>query len=183
MKKSISHIFDESIIRSYDIRGVYNKTLFLKDAKIIGNVFGLEFKKDSTVNVAYDGRESSVELKEKLIEGLLEAGINVNEIGLGPTPLLYYSCFKLKADGGIMVTGSHNPKDHNGFKIVKNNSPFFGLDLKRIETNAKKFYLERIKGNRKKIDLKKDYVKRLFKDFEQKKKNQFSVGLWKWCGW
>ncbi len=169
MIKKITHIFDKSIIRSYDIRGVYKKTLFKEDAKIIGNVFGLEMDQGATVNVAYDGRNSSVELKENLIEGLLDSGVNVNEIGLGPTPLLYFSCFKLKADGGVMVTGSHNPKDHNGFKIVKKNSPFFGEDLKRIEKKARGFSLSRIKGHRRKIDLKEDYIKRLFKNFKQKK--------------
>ena len=55
--------------------------------------------------------------------------MNVNEIGLVPTPLLYYSCFELVADGGIIVTGSHNPKNHNGFKIVLNDKPFFGKNL------------------------------------------------------
>ncbi len=170
MKKTISHVFDETIIRSYDIRGVYKKTLFLDDAKIIGNVFGLEMDEGSTVNVAYDGRKSSFDLKDNLIYGLLEAGINVNEIGLGPTPLLYFSCYELKADGGIMVTGSHNPKDHNGFKIVKNNSPFFGDDLKRIEKNARKFSINRVKGKLKKINISEDYIKRLFKGFKQKKK-------------
>ena len=70
MKKTISHVFDETIIRSYDIRGVYKKTLFLDDAKIIGNVFGLEMDEGSTVNVAYDGRKSSKPLGKSMFCGI-----------------------------------------------------------------------------------------------------------------
>ena len=118
LTKFKSHSFHNTIIREYDIRGVYNETLFDKDAEILGNLFGLEVGINKTVNVAYDGRLSSINLKERLIKGLVDSGVNVNEIGLVPTPLLYYSCFELVANGGIIVTGSHNPKEHNGFKIV-----------------------------------------------------------------
>ena len=69
----------------------------------------------------HKGRLSSESLKNKLVEGLLEVGVNVTEIGLSPTPLLYFSCIKNQAAGGIMITGSHNPKHHNGFKFVFNN--------------------------------------------------------------
>ena len=101
-------------------------------------MFGLEVGKNKTVNVGYDGRLSSVKLKENLIKGLIDSGVNVNEIGLVPTPLLYYSCFELVADGGIIVTGSHNPKNHNGFKIVLNDKPFFGANLIKLSKKAKK---------------------------------------------
>ena len=114
--KEKSHLFHNTIIREYDIRGVYNETLFDNDAEILGNLFGLEVGKNKTVNVGYDGRLSSDKLRKNLIKGLIDSGVNVNEIGLVPTPLLYYSCFELVADGGIIVTGSHNPKNHNGFK-------------------------------------------------------------------
>ena len=170
MTKIIKHNFHQSIIRSYDIRGEYNKTLFDSDAKVIGILFGLELGKRKTVNVAYDGRKSSLSLKENLIEGLLESGINVIEIGLVPTPLLYFSCFELISDGGIMVTGSHNPKNHNGFKFVKNNGPFFGEELKKFEKKAKKFMLNEPVGSRKKVNLKKNYIDRVFKGFKQEKK-------------
>ena len=95
MNKKVSHSFNDNIIREYDIRGVYNKTLFDEDAKILGNLFGLKVGKNGVVNVAYDGRNSSLKLKESLIDGLMEVGTNVNEIGLGPTPMLYYSCAEM----------------------------------------------------------------------------------------
>ena len=94
MTKNFSHSFDDTIIRAYDIRGIYNKTLFDNDAKVIGHIFGKKVGQDKTVNVGYDGRGSSVSLKDNLIKGLLESGVNVNDIGLVPTPLLYFSCFK-----------------------------------------------------------------------------------------
>ena len=170
MTKLKSHSFHNTIIREYDIRGVYDGTLFDKDAEILGNLFGLEVGINKTVNVGYDGRLSSNNLKERLIKGLVDSGINVNEIGLVPTPLLYYSCFELVADGGIVVTGSHNPKEHNGFKIVLNNKPFFGENLLRLSQKAEKFYLKKMNGSVKKISLMDEYIKRLVKNFNQKKK-------------
>ena len=129
----ISHTFHNSIIRSYDIRGIFNKTLFEKDAKIIGQLFGLKVGKNNTINVGYDGRKSSEPLKEALIRGILETGVNVCEIGLVPTPLLYLSCVLNNSLGGVMVTGSHNPKDYNGFKFILDSLPFYGNDLKEFE--------------------------------------------------
>ena len=151
LTKLKSHSFHNTIIREYDIRGVYDETLFDKDAEILGNLFGLEVGKNKNVNVGYDGRLSSINLKERLIKGLVDSGVNVNEIGLVPTPLLYYSCFELVADGGIIVTGSHNPKEHNGFKIVLNNKPFFGESLMELSQKAEKFYFKKMNGSVKKL--------------------------------
>ena len=170
MTKQKTHSFHNTIIREYDIRGIYNETLFDNDAEILGNLFGLEVGKNKTVNVGYDGRLSSVKLKKKLVKGLIDSGVNVNEIGLVPTPLLYYSCFELVADGGIIVTGSHNPKNHNGFKIVLNDKPFFGINLIELSKKAKKFNLKKMNGSVKKFSLMDKYVKRLIKNFNQKKK-------------
>ena len=156
LNKKVSHIFNKNIIREYDIRGVYNKTLFDEDAKILGNLFGLKIGEGGIVNVAYDGRNSSFKLKESLIDGLMEVGINVNEIGLGPTPMLYYSCAEMNVGSGIIVTGSHNPKTHNGFKIVYNHSPFFGEDLKILKKKQKILNLKLLKLKKLKLTLKKN---------------------------
>ena len=166
----INHSFDDTIIRAYDIRGVYNKTLNDKDAKVIGNLFGLTVGKGKTVNVGYDGRISSLNLKNNLINGLLESGVNVNEVGLCPTPLMYFSCFYTNSEGGIMVTGSHNPKDHNGFKFVLNNLPFYGEQLKKMCLKGKNYSLINEKGTKEIFNLKDEYIKRLIKDLNQKKK-------------
>jgi len=169
LNKKISHFFNDTIIREYDIRGIYDQTLFDKDAKILGNLFGLKLGNGKTVNIAYDGRNSSISLKENLIEGLLEVGVNVNEVGLGPTPMLYYSCVDMNVDSGIIVTGSHNPKTHNGFKIVYNNLPFFGKDLQRLKKDAEQFEFKIKRAVRKKIDIKDRYLSRLVKNFVQNK--------------
>ena len=110
--KTINHIFDDSIIRSYDIRGIFNKTLFEKDAKVIGQLFGLEVGKNKKINVGYDGRKSSEPLKDSLIEGILESGADVCEIGLVPTPLLYFSSTSNNSsqDYSFFQTGA----GHNG---------------------------------------------------------------------
>ena len=170
LNKNKKHFFHKSIIREYDIRGIYGETLFDEDAKILGNLFGIEVGKNQTVNVGFDGRLSSPNLKKKLVEGLIECGIKVNEIGLCPTPLLYFSCYELSASGGIIVTGSHNPKNHNGFKIVLKNSPFFGRDLLRISENAKNFSIKKENGSVNYFDLQKKYISRLIKNLNQKKK-------------
>ena len=159
-----THSFDKTIIRAYDIRGIYNKTLFDLDAKIIGNLFGLKIGVNKNVNIAYDGRISSESLKNNLIEGLLEVGVNVTDIGLSPTPLLYFSCVKNNASGGIMITGSHNPKDHNGFKFVLNNMPFYGDDLIELSENSKKFSFKSTKGKRTYKCFKNDYIKEFLKE-------------------
>ena len=170
MIKKKSHTFHQSIIREYDIRGIYGETLFDIDAEILGNLFGKIVGKNKTVNVGYDGRLSSVSLKKRLITGLLECGVQVNEIGLCPTPMLYYSCFELCASGGIIVTGSHNPKNHNGFKIVLENMPFFGKDLLRLGEDAKSFELTEADSSMKSLDLEKKYISRLLQNLDQKKK-------------
>ena len=155
------HSFNKTIIRAYDIRGIYNKTLFDLDAKIIGNLFGLKVGKNKNINIAYDGRVSSESLKNNLIHGLLEVGVNVTEIGLSPTPLLYFSCVKNNASGGIMVTGSHNPKDHNGFKFVLNNMPFYGDDLIKLSEDAKDFSFKSKKGIKFNQCFKDEYINRI----------------------
>ena len=166
---NVTHSFNSSIIRSYDIRGVFNKTLFEKDARVIGQLFGLKVGKNNTVNIGYDGRHSSKPLKESLIEGILESGADVCEIGLVPTPLLYYSCIANKSAGGIMVTGSHNPKDYNGFKFVLKNLPFYGPDLIELEKKAKNFTLKGFLGNRYKQNFIDNYLNKIFTNFSQQK--------------
>ena len=168
--KTINHIFDDSIIRSYDIRGIFNKTLFEKDAKVIGQLFGLEVGKNKKINVGYDGRKSSEPLKDSLIEGILESGADVCEIGLVPTPLLYFSTISNNSRGGIMVTGSHNPKNYNGFKLILDGLPFYGEDLINLKKRAQNFVLEKSIGKREKVNFESEYLKNIFNNFSQGRK-------------
>jgi phosphomannomutase len=162
----MNHNFNSSILRAYDIRGIYDKTLFDKDAFFVGKSFASFLRKNNLkkISVACDGRLSSPKLKSELIRGLFESGLEVIDIGLGPTPMLYYSVYQLNCDAGIMVTGSHNPKDHNGFKMMLKNRPFFGDDILGLANLAKSGDLIEGKGSVKQIDVKNDYLERLLSD-------------------
>ncbi|HBH26082.1 MAG TPA: phosphomannomutase [Rhodospirillaceae bacterium] len=127
------HTFAPEILRAYDIRGRVGDTLTQADARALGRAFvaflGLEAPR---VVVGRDGRTHSPALAAALTDGLAVAGARVVDIGLGPTPMLYFAVHHLDADGGIMVTGSHNPPADNGFKMMRAGGPVFGADIQRI---------------------------------------------------
>ena len=120
------HQFDASILREYDIRGIVGSTLSVRDARAIGQAFGTMVAGNGgrVVAVGQDGRHSSPALANALAKGLKAAGMDVLRIGVGPTPMLYFAGKHLGADGAVMVTGSHNPPDYNGFKMVMENKSF-----------------------------------------------------------
>jgi len=131
----MSHSFDPTILREYDIRGIIGETLEADDARAIGRSFGTLLKRagGSTVAVGYDGRQSSPMLEHALVEGLTASGCDVVRIGMGATPMLYYAEASAQdVDGGIQITGSHNPPNYNGFKMVFQGRPFFGADIQRL---------------------------------------------------
>ncbi|PZO71225.1 MAG: phosphomannomutase [Pelagerythrobacter marensis] len=131
----MTHQFDPTILREYDIRGVIGETLGAEDARAIGRSFGamLRAAGGRTVAVGYDGRVSSPMLEHALVEGLRASGCDVVRIGLGPTPMLYYAeASAEEVDGGIQITGSHNPPNYNGFKMVFQGRPFFGADIQEL---------------------------------------------------
>lgn len=128
------HRFDPTILREYDIRGLVGRTLTAADARALGRAYGSELLRRGgrSVAVGYDGRLSSPELESALVEGLAGCGLKVLRIGLGPTPMLYFSVFHLPADGGVMVTGSHNPPDYNGFKMMLGHESVHGEAIRRL---------------------------------------------------
>ncbi len=161
------HKFNSSILRAYDIRGVYNQTLFDQDALYIGKSLAsvLAKKSQKKIAVGYDGRKSSPTLKNKLIEGLVASGVEVCEIGVCPTPMLYFAVFHLNCDAGIMVTGSHNPKDHNGFKIALKDRPFYGEDILNLEKICQNQDFVVGQGSVKNYQIIEEYTDRIIKDF------------------
>ena len=161
------HSFAPSILREYDIRGQIGKNLSEDDAHALGLAYGtfVRRKGGSRVCVGYDGRLSSPALSEALINGLMETGIKVEHVGRGPTPMLYFSVKDRKADAGIMVTGSHNPPDYNGFKMTLLNAPVFGETIQEIGRIAASGDFESGDGAREDIDIQDDYVARLMQDF------------------
>lgn len=122
------------IVREYDIRGIFDKDLFVENAYDIGLSLGLRAKNNNSdiINVGYDGRNSSPQIVKYLIKGIRNSGCSVNNIGLVPSPMLYFSIYHLNVDYGIMVTASHNPKEYNGFKIISKKENFYGEDLKNF---------------------------------------------------
>ncbi|MBX6367585.1 MAG: phosphomannomutase/phosphoglucomutase [Rhodospirillales bacterium] len=128
------HRFDPTILREYDIRGRVGKTLHEADARAIGRAFAVMLKEQGgrTVAVGYDGRLSSPALEAALVEGLSGAGANVVRVGLGPTPMLYFAASTLGVEGGIMITGSHNPPDYNGFKMMLGKRSVFGEAIQKL---------------------------------------------------
>jgi phosphomannomutase len=134
-----SHVFHSTSLREYDIRGIIDETLGADDAYAIGRGFGTIVARGGgkKVAVGYDGRLSSPMLEEALVKGLNDSGIDALRIGMGPTPMLYYTEAILEdVDGGIEITGSHNPANYNGFKLVLGGAPFFGADIQKLGTMA-----------------------------------------------
>jgi len=129
------HQFHPTVLREYDIRGVIGETLGPDDARAIGRGFATLLRRagGKLVAVGYDGRVSSPMLERALIEGLNASGCDVRRVGMGPTPMLYYAEASAEdVDGGIQITGSHNPANYNGFKMVFQGRPFFGEDIATI---------------------------------------------------
>jgi phosphomannomutase len=161
------HSFHPTSLREYDIRGIVGQTLGEADAYAVGRGFGTVVRRagGSLVTVGRDGRTSSPVLETALVDGLLASGVDVVRIGLGPTPMLYFSVYELGADGGIMLTGSHNPPDHNGFKMMLKDRPFFGADIRALGEAAAAGDWEAGEGSSRTLDLRDRYVERLIEGF------------------
>ena len=159
----MTHNFDPTSLREYDIRGIVGKTLHPADAEAIGRGFGTRVRRagGTRVVVGRDGRMSSIDMETALVAGLTAAGVDVVRIGLGPTPMLYYAEATLEVDGGIQITGSHNPADYNGFKMVLQHKPFFGADIQDIGKLAADGDWEEGEGTVSDHDIVEDYVGRL----------------------
>ena len=155
----IKNKISKSIFREYDIRGIISETLFEDTAYLIGRGFCSLNKNLSNIVVCRDGRLSSLSIVNSLIEGIKKSGVNVIDIGCGPTPMLYFASFLLNCDAGIMVTGSHNPKNHNGFKMTLNNNSYYGENIQKIYKYILNNNFIEGKGILTKKDVKKEYEK------------------------
>jgi phosphomannomutase len=165
----VTHRFDPTILREYDIRGIVGQTLSAADAEAVGRAFGTLLVQSGadTCCVGRDGRLSAPALEAALIGGLVETGVTVRAIGCGPTPMLYFATQHLGAGGGIMVTGSHNPADHNGFKMVLGGKPFFADQIQGISRLAAAGgTLRRPGGQTVETAVEADYVARLARDYD-----------------
>lgn len=164
----MTHRFDPTLLRDYDLRGTVGDTLHAADAWALGRSFGTVIARSGgrRVAVGYDGRLSSVMLESALLDGLIQTGIDVLRIGLGPTPMLYHAEVTGDVDGGIQITGSHNPGDQNGFKLVKDHAPFFGPDIQTLGVMAAAGDWESGAGRIESVDIMDGYVARLMQGFD-----------------
>jgi len=164
----MTHQFHPTTLREYDIRGIIGETLGTQDAYAIGRGFGTLVARagGSKVAIGYDGRTSSPVLEEALVRGLNDSGIHAVRIGLGPTPMLYYAEATEEVDGGIQITGSHNPANYNGFKMVFQGRPFFGADIQKLGAMAAAGDWAEGSAGSESVDIMDRYVARLVEGFD-----------------
>ncbi len=139
---------DPVILREYDIRGIIGENLDADVARALGSAFGDRVRAagGSSVAVGRDGRLSSPDIAAGMIAGLSEAGMTVFDVGMGPTPMLYFSTYELGADAGVMVTGSHNPPNYNGLKMMLKGGPFFAGDIQTLGASARDYVSRPVTG-------------------------------------
>jgi phosphomannomutase len=166
---AFTHRFDPTTLREYDIRGTVGRTLSEDDAFAIGRCFGSIVARNGgrTVAVGYDGRLSSPAFEAALAKGLSASGIEAIRIGRGPTPMLYYAATRLGTDGAVMVTGSHNPADYNGFKMVLAGKPFYGEQITALGGLAQAGdVVEETVTPERNIDVAAEYIARVLADWD-----------------
>jgi phosphomannomutase/phosphoglucomutase len=168
---------NRTIFREYDIRGIYEIDLKGELPYFIGKAFGSYVKRKNIneVCVGGDNRLTTPEIKEKLVKGLIESGINVIDIGIVPTPLLYFSVHFYKFGSGIMVTASHNPPEFNGFKMVLKEGSLYGKEIQKIADMIEKEDFEKGVGKFERKEVIDDYIKFMEERFKFNKK--FKVGI------
>jgi phosphomannomutase / phosphoglucomutase len=159
-----------TIFREYDIRGVADTELLSADVADLGRALGtlLQRKSGRRINIGRDCRLSSPRLHEALLEGLIASGCEVTDIGVVPTPLLYYSAVHLEADGAVMITGSHNPSEFNGFKTVRGSGTIHGEEIQEVRRliEARDFIAGH--GSHRMVDVIAPYVGEIAGQFEFK---------------
>jgi phosphomannomutase len=169
----MTHQFHSTVLREYDIRGIIGETLGPDDARAIGRGFATllrqEIGEEAEIKVAvgYDGRISSPLLEHALVEGLNASGVDVVRVGMGPTPMLYYAEASAEdVQGGIQITGSHNPANYNGFKMVFQGRPFFGADIQELGRLAREGAWADGVGTSERREVLDDYIARMLQGLE-----------------
>jgi phosphomannomutase len=163
----MTHQFNPTILREYDIRGIVGTTLTENDAYALGRTYAALAREENARRIAVgrDGRTHSGILEAALIRGLTEGGIDVVQTGEGPSPMLYFATYYLDVDGGIQVTGSHNPADYNGFKLLLKGRSVFGQEIQNIGRRAALGDWSEGDGSIEEVDIREAYVNRLLEGF------------------
>lgn len=159
---------DPTIFRAYDIRGIVDRNLTEDVVRAVGRAFAAEARETGQPRVAvgYDGRHSSPRLKEALNAGLTGSGLDVLDTGQVPTPLLYFATQALNTGAGVMITGSHNPSEYNGLKMILGGRALAGDDIGRLKTRIDRGALCRGSGRVEQRDITRRYIDRILDDVE-----------------
>jgi phosphomannomutase/phosphoglucomutase len=175
-RENMSNHIEKSIFREYDIRGIFEKELNEKSVKLIGYYLGQKISGNKIVSIGYDARSHSPILRDYLTSGLNAAGCKVLDMGMVATPVNYFSNYididGMTTDASIMITGSHNPSEYNGFKMTVDKAPFFGEDIYALGDEIMAHKDINIENNTKKtdIDVKTPYIDFMVKEFQHLKK-------------
>jgi len=163
----MTHNFHRTVLREYDIRGIFGDTLTEADAYALGRTYAAIAAEEGAKRIAVgrDGRTHSGMLEAALVRGLNEGGIDVTIVGEGPSPMLYFATYYLDVDGGIQVTGSHNPADYNGFKMLLKGRSVFGEEIQGIGRRAAAGDWNDGTGTIEEVDIRTAYVNRLVEGF------------------
>lgn len=163
----MTHKFNPTVLREYDIRGIVGTTLTEADAYALGRTYAALARDEDAKRIAVgrDGRTHSGMLEAALVRGLTEGGVDVVLTGMGPSPMLYFATYYLDVDGGIQVTGSHNPADYNGFKLLLNGRSVFGQEIQGIGQRSAAGAWSEGNGTTEEVDIREAYVNRLLEGF------------------
>jgi len=166
----MSHKFNPTILREYDIRGIVGDTLTEADAYALGRTFASLARDEGAKRIAVgrDGRTHSGMLEAALVRGLTEGGIDAVLTGMGPSPMLYFATHYLDVDGGIQVTGSHNPADYNGFKMLLKGRSVFGQEIQALGRRSAAGDWSDANGTTEEVDIREAYADRLLEGFSGK---------------
>jgi phosphomannomutase len=166
----MAHTFNPTILREYDIRGIVGDTLTEADAYALGRTYAALARDEGARRIAVgrDGRTHSGMLEAALVRGLTAGGVDAVLIGMGPSPMLYFATYYLDVDGGIQVTGSHNPADYNGFKLLLKGRSVFGAEIQAIGRRAASGHWTDGNGTTEEVDIREAYVDRLLEGFSGK---------------
>jgi phosphomannomutase len=166
----MTHQFNRTILREYDIRGIVGDTLNEADAYALGRTYAAIARDEGARRIAVgrDGRTHSGMLEAALVRGLNEGGVDAVLIGMGPSPMLYFATYYLNVDGGIQVTGSHNPGNYNGFKLLLKGRSVFGEEIQGIGRRATAGEWSEGVGTIEEVDIREAYVDRLLEGFSGK---------------
>ncbi|MBI3903251.1 MAG: phosphomannomutase/phosphoglucomutase [Nitrosomonadales bacterium] len=153
----------KDIFKAYDIRGIVGKTLTAEGVEAIGHAIGSEAvaRKQTTIAIGRDGRLSGPEFAQALARGIQKSGINVIDVGMVATPMTYFAAFQLDTHCAVMITGSHNPPDYNGLKMVLAGETLSGATIQSLRTRIESGNLAHGAGSYSRYDIAPEYIARI----------------------